>query len=225
MVRLVGLRCCPPWPSIARGSVRSVPSRTIVSGARIRFRDVRSTLVTFAPTFPTRPGPAARTPVWILTARLLHLPPFRSFPFGIGTCLPLDQPGRPSFLSWDCPKIAPPSCCSPGSPLPEAACRLPGGLPPSGWECHFPSAFRPRGLAPPRRFPPPCRDARVAAHCRPWGSSRFRRWRASRRPLRVGRTRAPALPRDAFLPFEAFPPNTAADERLERCSSAGGSSP
>jgi len=139
--------------------------------------------------------------------------------------VPLCQPGRPSFLSWDCPKIAPPSCCSPGSPLPEAACRLPGGLLPSGWECHFPSVFRPRGLAPPRRLPPPCRDVRVAAHFRPWGSPRFCRWRAPNRPLRTDRTRAPALPRGAFLPYEAFPPNTAAVERLERCSPAGGSSP
>jgi hypothetical protein len=123
------------------------------------------------------------------------------------------QPGRPSFLSWDCPKIAPPSYCSPGSPLPEAARRLPGGLPPSGWECHFPSAFRPRGLAPPRRFAPPCRDPHLAADFRPWGSPRFRRWRALVRPLRAVRSRAPALPRGAFLPFEAFPPCTAADAR------------
>jgi len=37
MLRLVGLRCCPPWPSIACGSARLVPSRTIVSGACIQF--------------------------------------------------------------------------------------------------------------------------------------------------------------------------------------------
>jgi hypothetical protein len=134
-------------------------------------------------------------------------------PFGWSALAPLRQPGRPSFLSWDCPKIAPPSCCSPGSPLPEPACRLPGGLPPSGRECQFPSMVRPRGLAPPRRFTPPCRDPRLAADFRPWGSPRFRRWRALERPFRADRTRAPALPRGAFLPFEAFPPNTAADAR------------
>lgn len=158
-------------------------------------KDVRSPLLTLAPSFPTLPGPAAR-------------------PFNLAAA-------RPSFLSWDCPKIAPPSCCSPGSPLPEAACRLPGGLPPSGWECHFPSVFRPRGLAPPRRFAPPCRDPRLAADFRPWGSPRFCRWRALDRPSRADRSRAPALPRGAFLPFEAFPPCTAADARARALAVRG----
>jgi hypothetical protein len=44
---------------------------------------------------------------------------------------------------------------------------------PSGRACHLPSAFRPRGFAPPRRFPPPVPRARLAARCRPWGSPRF----------------------------------------------------
>jgi len=199
MVRLVGLCCCPPWPSTLRGRASSVPSRTIVSGARIRLMDVRSSLLTFAPSIPTRPGPAARMP-------------------GLAT-------GRPSFLSWDCPKIAPPSSCSPGSPLPEAACRLPGGQLPSGWECHFPSTFRPRGPAPPRRFPPPCRDPRLAADFRPWGSPRFRPLAALDQPSRADRSRAPALSRGAFLPSEAFPPNTAADARACARAVRGRSSP
>jgi hypothetical protein len=34
-LRLVGLRCCPPWPSVPRGSAWTRPSRTLISGARI----------------------------------------------------------------------------------------------------------------------------------------------------------------------------------------------
>jgi hypothetical protein len=79
-----------------------------ILGASIRIGDESSTLLTFAPSFPTRPGPAARTPVDVQKA----FPTWSPMPFAF-------LPGRPSFLSWDCPKIAPPSSCSSGSPLPE----------------------------------------------------------------------------------------------------------
>jgi hypothetical protein len=79
-----------------------------ILGASIRIGDECSTLLTFAPSFPTRPGPAARTPVDVREA----FPTWSPMPFAF-------PPGRPSFLSWDCPKIAPPSSCSSGSPLPE----------------------------------------------------------------------------------------------------------
>ena len=48
------------------------------------------------------------------------------------------------------------------SPLPEAATR-----PPSVPTCHRRSSFRPRGVPPPRRFPPPERRVCVATRCRP----------------------------------------------------------
>jgi hypothetical protein len=48
------------------------------------------------------------------------------------------------------------------SPLPETATR-----PPSVPACHRRSSFRPRGVPPPRRFPPPERCVCVATRCRP----------------------------------------------------------
>jgi hypothetical protein len=76
---------------------------------------------------------------------------------------------RLDCLSWDCPKIAPPSSWRHRSPLPEAPLRAP----PSGRACHSSSMFRPRGFPPPRRFPPPMPGAYVATRSRPWGSPRF----------------------------------------------------
>jgi len=58
---LRGLRSC----AVARDRcLRGPSSRGLASS----LGDVCSTLLTFAPSFPTRPGPAARTPVWMLNA-------------------------------------------------------------------------------------------------------------------------------------------------------------
>jgi hypothetical protein len=94
--------------------------------------------------------------------------------------------GTPSgFLSWGCPKIAPPSTKAEES-TPGRFRALRGGVP-------RPPAFRPRGFSPPRRLAPlrPCGP--VSSRCRSWGSPRFRRSRNR-------------LPRSAILPYEAFPP-------------------
>jgi hypothetical protein len=126
---------------------------------------------------------------------------------------------RLDCLSWDCPKIAPPSSCQHRSPLPER----PSRAAPSGRSCHGPSAFRPRGFPPPRRLAPPIPRACLATRSRPWGSSRFR----AVRPDRVASTGTScALPRDAALPFEAFPPSAAtrpptADHRNVRQRATG----
>jgi hypothetical protein len=72
--------CCPPWPSCCTlADVRTLPSRTLVLVAVQPVGCIRLTLMTFAPSFPTRPD---------LAAQLL---------------------AEMSFLSWGCPKIAPPS--------------------------------------------------------------------------------------------------------------------
>jgi len=63
---------------------------------------------------------------------------------------------------------------------------------PSGWESRFPSAFRPRGFAPPRRFVPPRPCGPIAGRCRSWGSSRFL-------PSRNG------IPRDALAALRSLP--------------------
>jgi len=64
---------------------------------------------------------------------------------------------------------------------------------PSGQRYHPLSVFRPRGFSPPRRLAPlrPC--GLVASRSRSWGPPRFH----------LSRNR---LPRDAFLPYEAFLP-------------------
>ena len=61
-----------------------------------------------------------------------------------------------------CSKIALPSVNLFRSPLPETATRSP-----SVSTCHRRSSFRPRGVPPPRRFPPPERCVCVATRCRP----------------------------------------------------------
>jgi len=68
-------------------------------------------------------------------------------------------------------------------------------------------SFRPRGLSPPRRVPPPAACGLVASHYRPWGSSGFRRRRSS---LMIHR----GFPADA-LPFRAFPTTTAVPASLQ----------
>jgi hypothetical protein len=47
------------------------------------------------------------------------------------------------------------------------------GRPTFGMGCQFPSACRPRGFPPPRRFSPPRPRDRIAGRCRSWGSPRF----------------------------------------------------
>ena len=63
----------------------------------------------------------------------------------------------------------------PWSPSPE---RRAGTCPlrlafPSGWECRFPSAFRPRSFSPPRRLAPPRPCDPIAGRSRSWGSPCF----------------------------------------------------
>jgi hypothetical protein len=67
---------------------------------------------------------------------------------------------------------------------------------PSGWESRFPSACRPRGFSPPRRFVPP----RPCDH-----------FQAAADPgvHRVSLRRETEFPAMFLLPFEAFPPPTA----------------
>jgi hypothetical protein len=138
-------------------------------------------------------GPRTFTYV-LVHATLLTLTPL---PTRSGPCHPVLRPG---FLSWCCPKIAPPSF-RPESPrsgqdprgvsAPRSVLRM--GKP-------FPTAIRPRGFSPPRRFTPPRPCDRISGRCRSWGSPRFT-------PLR---TEIPAM---RLLPFEAFPPPTAARSR------------
>lgn len=168
-----------------------------------------STLLTFAPSFPTRPGPAARTPVWMLTGlltassalsggarvRRLVSPVVRASSRGIVQRSPLRRIARQGVHSR-----RPPAGC-------PVACRLRDGNATSHpcsdrvvW-CHLAGFLLPDG-AP-----------HVAADLRPWGSPRFRALARVDRPSRADRARAPALPRGAFLPSEAFPPCTAAKVR------------
>jgi len=154
----------------------SLPSRTIVPSAPTLVGDGCLTLLTFAPSLPTRPGPTARTPVGSparfrcpRSPRPARLPaPFKRL-MRLVRC----QPGRPSFLSWGCPKMPLRRIARQGvhSRRPPTGC--PAALPPSGWERDAPSLFRPRGFTPPRRLAPPWRDACIATRFRPWGSSRF----------------------------------------------------
>jgi len=110
------------------------------------------------------------------------------------------RPGREAgFLSWGCPKIAPPSfkprSPSPGRTHPLAPVLTPvarGLIPPSEWERRFPLAFRPRGFSPPRRFAPPRPCDRISGRCRSWGSPRFL-------PLRNG------IPRDVPTALRSLP--------------------
>jgi hypothetical protein len=119
MVRLVGLRCCPPWRCSARGRGRHCLRGPMLRGRLPFLGEARGTLLTFAPAFPTRPGPAARTPVWMpiraastfLTSRC-------------GVQRSPDQPGGPSFLSWGCPKI-PSVVLASGESTPGVDRRLP----------------------------------------------------------------------------------------------------
>jgi hypothetical protein len=83
-------------------------------------------------------------------------------------------------LLQGCPKIAPPSTSPPVSTpgfrgrFAPPAREMPRSPEPSTQGSPALRAFRPRGLAPPRRFAPPAAHGLVASHCRPWGSSGFR---------------------------------------------------
>lgn len=162
------------------------------------------------------PPPSRRSPVRLRTRARLRGP--STGPLADGQSIrPRDPPdlrcrlsrhrvrsvqpvSRLDFLSWDCPKIAPPSSWQLRSPLPARPSR---GLP-SGGACHGTSAFRPRGFPPPRRFPPPKPGACIATRSRPWGSPRFP-FASVQSPGR--RLPVPGMP---SLPFEAFPPSAAA---------------
>jgi len=110
-----------------------------------------------------------------------------------------------------------------GSPLPASLHEQARFRPPSGRECHLPSAFRPGGLSPLRRLPPPCDGAstlpglhlhradvaRICSALPTLGFTTFRWSGFPAGPCEPARPRFPR-PRDALLPFEAFPPSTAA---------------
>jgi hypothetical protein len=202
----------------------SRPSRTIIPGAYILIGDERSTC---------RPSRrlSRRDPVLRLELRLKCSPPFRRGPPRRSGILP----DRSSFLSWVCPKIAPPSYCPLGSPLPETihpvarpydllrnatatsrSCSDLVVLPTSPV-----SSSRPGTRMLQRASDPGVHHVSADATSSS-GSSRIER------PGTI------TLPRDAFLPFEAFPPCTAAgyspcedsptgarhhlDSHLPRCS-------
>ena len=96
-----------------------------------------------------------------------------SFPAPSGPCDPTESSG---FLSWGCPKIAPPSTRAEES-TPGRFRVLRGGLP-------HPPAFRPRGFSPPRRLAPLRPRGLVSSRCRSWGSPRFHRLRKPTSPRR-----------------------------------------
>lgn len=159
------------------------------------------TLLTFAPSFPTRPD---------LTTRLL---------------------AKSGYLSWGCPK-KPLRRISSGSPLPGVgreqarydSLREEGASPPpcsvlavshrlDGFLLH------PMALGTLRLLTSTVPTLHAFSACfRPWGSPRFRDSPSSR-PSRAAPT-SPPHPRDALLPYEAFPPCTATmtDEPIVRPS-------
>jgi hypothetical protein len=174
-----------PWPFTAalldlrarRRALALEDLRPVRSPAREM--QVRATLLTLAPTFPTRSGPC-------------------------------DPAAKPGFLSWGCPKIAPPSC---GSWSPRSRSRsAPASL--RGWrllrdgnaDSH--PACRPRGFSPPRRFLPPRPRGLVACRCRSWGSRRF--------PLSRNR-----VPRRAPAALRSLPSADSCGRRDESRPSAG----
>jgi len=78
--------------------------------------------------------------------------------------------------------------------------------------------FRPRGFAPPRRFPPLGGCGLVASRCRSWGSSRFLLSAVSLAHRRTGCSRRTThFPRRCFVPFEEFPSPTAVPRHRGRC--------
>jgi hypothetical protein len=64
-------------------------------------------------------------------------------------------------------------------------------------------AFRPRGFAPPRRFPPHLVCGLVASRCRSWGSPRFPPRRPNDQPKPITGTNA-AFPATRIRPCEGF---------------------
>jgi hypothetical protein len=63
--------------------------------------------------------------------------------------------------------------------------------------------FRPRGFSPPRRLPPPAARGLVASHCRPWGSSGFRRGHALLRA--TGASPPMPCPPEPSPPVQPYP--------------------
>jgi hypothetical protein len=163
----LAVHCCPPRPSDA--SPRLGP-RGPSTGPRAETSvPTCATLLTLAPTFPTRSGP----------------------------CDPACQPG---FLSWGCPKIAPPSCAAEESELPEVSSvtspphprpafprgpahrdpnphrcgTAPQRPPPSGWERQFPSVVPPSWFLTTSTVFSSSTLRPFSGRCRSWGSRCFR---------------------------------------------------
>lgn len=171
------------------------PTRAISPGPTTRLKVWKVPLSTFA-SFPTRPGPATSA-----TARCRHHP-----------CGCADIGCGRSFLSWDCPKIAPP--------------------PSQRLEVHSRSMIRPKpspSLREERANAPPCSALVLSQHLGGLllrGGARVLQraaghgvHRVSTAAIRPGLSPAPspsALPRDALLPFEVIsmhsgdPPSRAA---------------
>jgi hypothetical protein len=161
-------------------------SRTFDRSARTIFIVTCATLLTLAPTFPTRSGPC-------------------------------DPAAKLGFLSWGCPKIAPPSSSNRRVRLPVT---MSPALPPRPARA-FPlelASFGMRTPIPIQRaalvvshhldgFPPRPRD-RIAGRCRSWGSPRFL----------LSRNR---IPRDATAALRSFPSADSYGRRDESRPSAG----
>jgi hypothetical protein len=171
--RSIPRRLASPLPSSTFDAVSTGVHEVPTTGMRHMRKHARATLLTLTPTLPSRPDPCGPT------------------------C-------RPDCLSWGCPKIAPPSSAGGRVRVPEAPRVSAGSVrrvsaspgPPSRWECRFPSACRPRGFSPPRRFVP----------LRPGGHFQAA---ADRGVHHVSSCRETGFPAVRVLPFEAFPPPTA----------------
>jgi hypothetical protein len=178
----LAVHCCPPrpWNASPRSGPRG-PSIGPLTGIRMQ---VRATLLTLAPTFPTRSGPC-------------------------------DPAAKPGFLSWGCPKIAPPPYFDRGIRLPVArflrrrrarAPRFRG--PPSRWERQFPPSVPSSWFL---TTPTVCSSSTVrpfAGRCRSWGSPRFL----------LSRNR---IPRDAPSALRSFPSADSYGRRDESRPSVG----
>jgi hypothetical protein len=167
-----------PWPFTA--ALLDLPARRRavaledLRSVRIHERKahVRATLLTLAPTFPTRSGPCDPAANRVSSRGVVQRSPLHRSSRGIRF---------------------------PEVPCRHGAVRRVSAPPGSSFEMGmpFPSACRPRGLSPPRRFVPP----RPCSH-----------FQAAADPgvHHVSSCRETGFPAVRLLPFEAFPPPTAA---------------
>jgi hypothetical protein len=165
----VSLAPSPPPASPERVAGREMGGRTRAKSWDIGFPTALRTFTDSLSRFDSSSRTSARAARECVNTRLRDPPDLRC---RLARHLPSPsvQPvARLDCLSWDCPKIAPPSSWRHRSPLPEPPLREI----PSGRACHSSSMFRPRGFPPPRRFAPPMPGACIATRSRPWGSSRF----------------------------------------------------